>query len=128
MAVYSCFVNLMFRITRLILGANIFSEWIGAHLAKIQRYNYCSVPHIIKGEDESNQSVIQRSTIRVLKVIYAGERRGVKCSLTDLKGLQNQDYNCLSYTWGDPFSSDVAYVTQYSGLFVIRLEPLRSMI
>jgi Heterokaryon incompatibility protein (HET) len=64
----------------------------------------------------------------VLKVVYAGERRGVKCSLTDLKGLQSRDYHCLSYTRSDPFVSDVDYVIQYRSIFAICLEPFLSII
>jgi hypothetical protein len=126
MTIHLYFIYFIFRITRLILSANIFSERIGAYLAEKWRYNYH--PLIIKGEDKPNQSVVERSTIRVLKVVYAGERRGVKCSLTDLNGLQTQDYHCLSYTWECPFEPDVDYVIQYRSTFAIRLEPLLSII
>jgi hypothetical protein len=64
----------------------------------------------------------------VLKVVYAGERGGVKCSLTDLKGLQSQDHHCLFCTWGDSFGPDVDYVIQSRSVFAIRFEPLLSII
>lgn len=48
--------------------------------------------------------------IRVVQVQSADALNGIVCSLRDLDSLHFQPYHCLSYTWGDPFTSNKALV------------------
>ena len=48
--------------------------------------------------------------IRVVQVQSADASNGIVCSLRDLDSLHLQPYHCLSYTWGDPFTSNKALV------------------
>lgn len=48
--------------------------------------------------------------IRVVQVQSADASNGIVCSLRTLDSLHLQPYHCLSYTWGDPFTSNKAPV------------------
>ncbi|KAM5347434.1 hypothetical protein ACJ41O_010439 [Fusarium nematophilum] len=51
-----------------------------------------------------------KSNIRLLCVKHA-DRDRVECSFTHVPSPSSQKYNCLSYTWGDPFGRDTTNVT-----------------
>lgn len=121
-------LHFTFNAIRLIFGTGTLSEWLGSILVRHWRYKYRPLPTMTKDEAQTNQAILQGSAIRLLKVEYAGERTGIRCSLTGLKGLQSQDYHCLSYTWGDPFGPDIDYVIQPRSYLSIRLAPFLSVL
>src|SRR5262245_22825783 len=112
---------------RLIFGTSIFTEWLGSILFRRWPYKYQPLPITTKDEALTDHDIPQKSAIRVLRVNYAGERTGIKCSLTNLEGLQSQEYHCLSYTWGNPFGPDVDYVIRSRSRLEIRLESVVSV-
>jgi len=52
-----------------------------------------------------------KSGIRLLSVLRAAPG-DVVCSLHHIPNLQHVNYNCLSYTWGDPFGREIEALRQ----------------
>ncbi|OCK97213.1 uncharacterized protein K441DRAFT_606117, partial [Cenococcum geophilum 1.58] len=64
------------------------------------------------------EPLLSAQAIRVVQVQSADASNGIVCSLKALDSLHLQPYHCLSYTWGDPFTSNKALVPPTFGIKV----------
>jgi len=57
-----------------------------------------------KGQAYKFSPLPSKSSIRLLRIPSGPEEQGIRCSLevVDLDNIPEPEYDCLSYTWGNP--------------------------